>query len=98
MTQRSQSGLTIPLSRYSLVTYPEMSSHATCQGTFSHSHLSSLSHCGLILAYRVELVCLSKYPLKKKKKAQAGNDWLNIPLKSLQMRKKETQFPMVCSL
>ena len=50
MTQRSQSGLTIPLSRYSLVTYPEMSSHATCQGTFSHSHLSSLSHCGLILA------------------------------------------------
>ena len=23
--------------------------HATCQGTFGHSHLSSLSHCGLIL-------------------------------------------------
>ena len=27
----------------------ETSSHATCQGTFRHSHLSLLSHCGLIL-------------------------------------------------
>ena len=30
-------------------TYPETSSHAACQGTFGHSRLSSLSHCGLIL-------------------------------------------------
>ena len=34
----------------SVGTYPETSSHATCQGTFSHSRLSSLSHCGPILA------------------------------------------------
>ena len=32
-------GLTMPLSRHSVGTYPETSSHATCQGTFSHSHL-----------------------------------------------------------
>ena len=46
----------MPLSRHSVGTYLEMSSHATCQGKFSHSHLNSLSHRGLILAYRVELV------------------------------------------
>ena len=33
----------------------------------SHSHISSLSHCGLILARRVELVCVSWSPLTKKK-------------------------------
>ena len=42
-TQRSRSGLTMLLSRHSVGTYPEMSSHATCQGTFSYSHLSPLS-------------------------------------------------------
>ena len=56
LTQRIRSGLTMPLSRHSVRTYQEMSSHATRQGTLSHSHLSSLSHCGLILAYKVELV------------------------------------------
>ena len=50
LTKWSQSGLTMLLSRHSVGTYPEMSSHATCQGTFSHSCLSSLSHCGLIVA------------------------------------------------
>ena len=30
--------------------YPEVSSHATCHGMLGHSHLSSLSHCGFILA------------------------------------------------
>ena len=30
--------------------YQEMRSHVTCLGTLGHSHLSSLSHCGLILA------------------------------------------------
>ena len=29
------------LLRYTVGTYLEMSSHATCQGTFGHSHLSS---------------------------------------------------------
>ena len=52
LTQRSRSGLTI----LSVGTYPETRSHATCHGTFGHSRLSSLSHCGLILAYRVKLV------------------------------------------
>ena len=35
----------MPLSKLSVGTYPE-----TCQETFGHSRLSSLSHCGLILA------------------------------------------------
>ena len=30
--------------------YQETSSHATRQGALGHSRLSSLSHCGLILA------------------------------------------------
>ena len=59
VTQRSRSGLIMPLSRHSVGTYLEMSSHATGQGILGHSRLSSLSHCGLILAYRVELVCAS---------------------------------------
>ena len=50
LTQRSRDGLTMPLSRHCAGTYPETSSHATCQGTLDHSRLSSLSHCGLILA------------------------------------------------
>ena len=59
LTQQSRSGLTMALSRHSVGTYQETSSHATRQGTLGHSSLSSLSHCGLILAYRVELVCVS---------------------------------------
>ena len=47
------------LSRHSVGTYQETSAQATRQGTLSHSHLSSLSHCGLILAERVELVYAS---------------------------------------
>ena len=50
MTQRSRCGLIMLLSRHSVGTYQETSSHATCQGTLDHSRLSSLSHCGLILA------------------------------------------------
>ena len=50
LTQRSRSGLTMLLSRYSVGTYQETSSKATRQGTLSHSRLSSMSHCGLILA------------------------------------------------
>ena len=47
------------LSCHNVGTYQETSSRATCYGTFSHSRLSSLSHCGLIMAYRVGLVCPS---------------------------------------
>ena len=50
LTQRSQSELTTPLSPHSVDTYPVLSSHATAQGTYGHNRLSSLSHCGLILA------------------------------------------------
>ena len=50
LTQRSWSGLIMPLCRHSVGTYQQMSSHATCQGTFGHSRLSLLSHCGLIPA------------------------------------------------
>ena len=63
LTQRCQSGLTMPLSRHRVGTYQKMNSHATRQGTYQetnshatrrgilgHSRLSSLSHCGLILA------------------------------------------------
>ena len=59
----------MPLSRNSMGTYKETrrSSHATRQGTLGYSRLSSLSHYGLILASRVELMCASYI----KKKAQA---------------------------
>ena len=50
LTQRSRSGLTMPLSRHCLGTYLETSSHATRQGTLGRSRFSSLSHCGLIRA------------------------------------------------
>ena len=50
LIEQKQSGLTMPLSRYSVGTYEETSSHTTHQETLSHSHLSSLSHCRLILA------------------------------------------------
>ena len=50
LTQRSRSGRTMPLPGHSMGTYPETRSHATCLGTFDHSRLSSLSHCGLILS------------------------------------------------
>ena len=59
LTQQSWSGLTMLLSRRSVSTCPETSSHTTCHGTLGHSHLSSLSHYGLILAQRVEFVCTS---------------------------------------
>ena len=50
LTQRSRSGLIMLLHRHSVGTYPESSSHAACQGIFGHSHVSWLSHCGLILS------------------------------------------------
>ena len=49
LTQQSRSGLTMPVYSHS-VGYQETSSQATHQGTLGHCHLSSLSHCGLILA------------------------------------------------
>ena len=89
LTQRSRSGLTMPLSKHSVGTYLETSSDATCQGTFGHSRLSSLSHCGLILEQRVVLLCArANLHFKKKKKAHAGSESSNILPKSLHARKK----------
>ena len=59
LTQQSLSSRTMLLSRHSVGTYLELSSQATRQGTFSHSHLSSLSHHGLILTQKVQLMCAS---------------------------------------
>ena len=61
LTQRSRSGLTMPLCRHSVGTYQETNSRATRQVTHMQSQSSQLteplwtgpgprSHCGLILA------------------------------------------------
>ena len=71
----------MPLSSHSVGSYQVSSSHATRQGALGHSRLRLQSHCGLILAYRVKLVCAS-YSLPKKKK-RAGNEWSNVFLHSL---------------
>ena len=89
LTQRNRSGVTTRLSRYSVGISPKTSSHATCQGKFGHSRLTSLSHCGLILALKVELVCTSESPFQQNKtKSAYENEWSNIPPKSSQPRKK----------
>ena len=93
LNQRSRTGLAKPLSRRSVGTFPETSSHATCQGTFGHSRLSSLSHCGRILALAVELACASKSPLrnekkKEKKKLRQGKNGRTFSQKPSQARKK----------
>ena len=60
----------------------------TCNSSGNtYRHLSSLSHCGLILAERVELVARANLHFKKRQ-AQAGTDLSNILPKSLHMRKK----------
>ena len=72
LTQRSRSGLTMPLSGHNVGTYQKRSSNETRQGTLRHSRLGSLSHCGLILALRVELVRELISTLKEKKKRRRG--------------------------
>ena len=46
----------MPLFRQSVGIYQETSSHATRQESPDYSRLSLLSHCGLILAERADLV------------------------------------------
>ena len=70
LTQRSRSGLTMPLSRHNVGTYKETGSHATRQGTLSHSRLSSPNHCRLILVERVQLSVRELISTKKKKKGR----------------------------
>ena len=80
LTERRWSGLTMSLCRHSVGTYQETSSHATRQGTLGHCRLSSLSHCGLIPAQRLELVCASLYPLKTNKTKQQQNSVVELHL------------------
>ena len=72
LTHRSRSGLTMPLSRQSVGTYQETSSHATRQGALGHNRLSSLSQWtdpGLKSGISVlELISTSKKKKKKKKR------------------------------
>ena len=79
----------MPLSGHNVGTYQKRSSNETRQGTLRHSRLGSLSHCGLILALRVELVreLISTLKRKRKRKAQAENELSNILPKSSHARK-----------
>ena len=57
----------------------QTSSHATRQGTLGHGRLSLLSHCGLILVLRLEMVCQSQSPLRKEKEKSSGGEWIVKP-------------------
>ena len=72
--QRSRTGLTMPLSRQSVDTYPETSSHATCHEAFEHSRLSSLNHCRHTL--RTECNQCARTNLHFKKKKSVGGEWM----------------------
>ena len=50
LTQRSRNVLTVSLCRHGEGTYQKRSSHATRHGKLGRSRLSSLSHCGSVLA------------------------------------------------
>ena len=68
LTQRSLNRLNM-LSRHSVGTYQINKLTSNLSGNAcSHSFLSLLSHCGLMLAWRVELVCTSWSPLNKREK------------------------------
>ena len=94
LTQRNRSGLTMPLSRHSVGTYPETSSYATCRGTFGHTRLRSLSHCGLIdpsIQSRIrarELISTGRK--KKKEKCRRG---MNGRTFSQNLRKRGKMLP-----
>ena len=70
-------------------TNPETSLHAFCQGIFGHNSLSSLSHCGMIVAYLTSGISVRELiptsTTNNDKKAQAGP---NVLAKSSQAGKK----------
>ena len=87
LTQRSRSGLTMPLCRGSVGTYPETSSHETCQlaePLWTDSGLKS----GICAREPMSTSTTTT-------KAQAGNEWSNILPKSSQARKKPPPSPPV---
>ena len=73
-TQQSQSGLTMPLPWHSEGIYLEMSSHATCQGTFGQSSWLTeplWTDPGIKSVISVhELICTSKKKEREKKKCR----------------------------
>ena len=106
-TPWSRSGLTMPPSTHSVGTYPEASSHATWQGLFSHSCISSLSHCGLIdlgtKSWNIVRKLISTsifyfFLVWIKRSVQVGNEWSNILTKSWQAGKKPPPLPHTPSL
>ena len=66
---------------------------------FIHSCLYLLSHCGLILAQRVEIsVCeLISIP-KRKRKMQVGNNLLNLPQNLCMQGKSHHVYKVMCVL
>ena len=80
----------MPLSRHSVGTYQEMSSHATHQGTFpsQSSELAELLWTDPGLESKISVRKLISTKKKKKEEAQAGNGLFNIIPKSSRMRKK----------
>ena len=82
----------MPLSGHCVGTNPETSSHATFQGTFGYSHLSSLSHFGVILELNSGISARELISTKKnnKKTRRRGIKWSNVLPKSPEARKKAT--------
>ena len=80
---------------FSVETYPKMSSHATCQETFSQSSKPAeplWTDPGIKSGISVhKLICTYA---KKEKEVQAGIEWLNLFPKSSQARKKPPPPPL----
>ena len=77
-TQRSRFGLTMPLSRHSVGTYPETGLHATCQGTLNQS--SQLAEPlwtdpGIKSGTSVRELISPPPKKKKRRNAQVGSEW-----------------------
>ena len=85
LTQRGRNGLTMPLCRHSVGSYPERSSHATCQGTSGQS--SQLAEPLWTdpgpeseISAR-ELMSTSKTKLKKRRRGMNGKTFSQSPRK-----------------
>ena len=92
LAQRSQNGLTMPLSRHSVGSYQETSSHVTRKGTLGHSRLRLAeplwTEPGLKSGISIrELISTLK------KKTQARNELSNILPKISHVRKKPPLSP-----
>ena len=89
VTQRSRSGLTMLLSKHSVVTYQETSSYTTRQGTQPQSsQLAEPLWTDPNLKTGINVRELISTLKKKRKKMQAWNESSNILPKSSQARKE----------